>query len=278
MSFQELAITIRAVNLASAEFARVSADAARMTSEISGQTVTVRAENLASSEFIRAGEDSRIAAMGFREVSMEANVMGESVRASAPAFTEAASHAEAATISFRTAASAFSSIARLGVGIVALAGELGLVDKESAKWARTMFYAFTVMGSLVRVINGLTVLTTGHSAAIVFNTAAQNANAGSSLALAVAYKVKAAAAWMATAAQNALNISYATFLALTGVGIGVILAAAAAMAYFASQMNAATASVKEYNAALSETPSAGSRLIRLGAVRNEDLLRRGVEP
>lgn len=83
---------------------------------------------------------------------------------------------------------------------------------------------------------------------------------------------------MATAAQNALNISHATFLALTGVGIGVILAAAAAMAYFASQMNAATASVKEYNAALSETPSAGSRLIRLGAVRNEDLLRRGVEP
>lgn len=178
MSFQELAITIRAVNLASAEFARVSADAARMASEISGQSVEIRAVNLASPEFIRAGEDSREAAEGFREVSAEANVMGESVRAAGPAFTEAASHAEAATVSFRTAASAFSSIARLGTGIVALAGELGLVDKEAAKWARTMFYAFTIVGSLVRMINGLTVLTTGHSAAIAFNTAAQNANAG----------------------------------------------------------------------------------------------------
>ena len=34
--------------------------------------------------------------------------------------------------------------------------------------------------------------------------------------VAVAQKVYSAACWVATAAQNALNISYATFLALTG--------------------------------------------------------------
>lgn len=315
MSFQELAITIRAVNLASAEFSRVSADAARMASEISGQTVTINVENLASPELARISTDAaRVtseasgaivvraedlaspklisigdyakeaaigaasASEGFQAAAIEANAMGEAVRAAAPAFAEAASMAETVTISFRTVASAFSSISRFGAGVIALAGDLGLVDREAAKWARTMLYAFTITGGLIRMINGLTVLTTGHSAAITLNTSAQSANAGSSLALAAAYKVKAAATWMATAAQNALNISHATFLALTGVGIGVILAAAAAMAYFASKVNAATASVRDYNAALGETPAASSRLIRLGAIRSEELLRRGVEP
>lgn len=244
-----------------------------MAAEISGRTVTVESSGLTE---IR--EECLDASAGFTEASTEAAVMDEAVRASGEALAEAGLNAETATVSFRTAASAFSSIARMGTGIFALAGELGLVDKETARWARTMMYAFTVTGSLIRVINGLTVLTTGHSAAVVFNTAAQNVNAGSSLASAAAYKVKAAATWMATAAQNALNVSHATFLALTGAGIGVILAAAAAMAYFASRMNAATSSLKEYNAALSETSTASKGIIRLGAVRNEDLLRRGIEP
>ncbi|MEM3464475.1 MAG: hypothetical protein QXL91_06390 [Candidatus Bathyarchaeia archaeon] len=93
--------------------------------------------------------------------------------------------------------------------------------------------------------------------------------------VAIAQKGYAAACWVATAAQNALNISHATFLALTGVGIGVIIAAAAAMAYFASQMNAATDSVKEYNAAVVETPTRTRSITRAG---EEDLYRRGVEP
>jgi cytochrome b561 len=92
---------------------------------------------------------------------------------------------------------------------------------------------------------------------------------------AVAQKVYAAACWVATAAQNALNISYATFLALTGVGIAVIIGAAAAMWYFSSQMNAATESVKEYNAAVSEMPARTRTIVRAG---EEELYRRGVEP
>ncbi len=92
--------------------------------------------------------------------------------------------------------------------------------------------------------------------------------------VAVAQKVYAAACWIATAAQNALNISYATFLALTGVGIAVIIAAAAAMLYFANQMNAATDSVRDYNVAVSEMPSHSRSIRRAG---EEELLRAGVE-
>ena len=262
MSFQELAITVRVINLASAEFERISADASRMAAAVSDMN--------------RAAVESAKAGAAFSQVAVQAEAMNNSVQQASVGFSALQDEAEASAISLRSAASAFGSVARMGSGIVALAGELGLVDKETAKWARTMFYAFTVVGSIVHMIHYMTLLTTGHSAAITVNTAAQHANATSSLALAAAHKVKAAATWMAVSAQNALNISHATFLALTGVGIGVVIAAAAAMAYFASQMNAATESLREYNEAASEMAyTSGKKIIRAGEV---ELLRRGVEP
>jgi hypothetical protein len=95
-----------------------------------------------------------------------------------------------------------------------------------------------------------------------------------STGLVVAQKVYAAACWIATAAQNALNISYGTFLALTGVGIAVIVAAAVAMWSFASSMNAATSSVQDFNAATAEVPSHSRSIQRASEA---DLYRRGVE-
>ncbi len=80
----------------------------------------------------------------------------------------------------------------------------------------------------------------------------------------IAQKIHTAATWLATTAQTALNISYGTFLALTGVGIAVIVAAAAAMAYFASQMNSATSSVQSFNVAAAEMPTRTRGIQRAG--------------
>jgi hypothetical protein len=85
-----------------------------------------------------------------------------------------------------------------------------------------------------------------------------------STGVAIAQKVYSAACWIATTAQNALNISYGTFLALTGVGIAVIVAAAVAMAYFTSNMNNATASVQNFNSATAETPTRTRSIQRAG--------------
>jgi len=230
LSFNELAITITAENMASAEFNRVSADAA---------------------------------------------AMGYAVGASAGGFETLKTQAEATTVSLRTVATAFGSMAHMGTAIISLAGDLGIVDKETARWARTLMAVFTLISAYIRLQHYMTVLTTGHTAAVAVNTTAQTANASSSIAVAAAHKIKAAATWIAVSAQNALNISHATFLALTGVGIAVIIAAAAAMAYFASQMNAATDSVKEYNAAVAETPTRTRTIVRAG---EEEMYRRGVEP
>jgi len=254
MSFQELAITIAAENLASSEFARVGADASAMASRIQGSVSVAGAE--------------------FHKTGVEASVMGENVRASAPAFEEVKTKAEATTVSLRTVGMAFTSVVSMGSAVISLAGDFGIVDKESAKWARTILAVITVVSTFIRLKSYLTVLTTGHTASIALNTTAESANASASIVSAVAYKIKAAATWIATAAQNALNISHATFLALTGVGIGVIIAAAAAMAYFAGQMNAATSSVQGFNEAASEMPSRGRSITRAG---EEELYRRGVE-
>ena len=91
---------------------------------------------------------------------------------------------------------------------------------------------------------------------------------------AVAHGVYAAACWISTAAQSALNISYATFLALTVVGIAVIAAAAVAMFAFANSMNSATSSVHSFNSASSNLSSSGKSITRAGGAA---LYRRGIE-
>jgi hypothetical protein len=181
MSFREIAITIRAVNRASHEFARIQTDA------------------------------------------------------------------ESLNASIRNLGTALAGLGATGSAVVHIAHSFGMLNSEQTRVLSSLMYLVTVMGMFLRT----------------------------SMGLAVAKKVYAAACWIATAAQNALNISYATFLALTGVGIAAIIAAAAAVSYFASQMNAATESVKEYNAAASETPTRTRTIVRAG---EEEMYRRGVEP
>jgi len=181
MSFREIAVTIRAVNRASHEFARIQSDA---------ESLSVRVKSLGA---------------------------------------------------------AMAGLGATGTAIGHIAHQFGLLNDEHARVFNSAMMIITVMGMFMRTSWGV----------------------------AVAQKVYAAACWIATAAQNALNVSYGTFLALTGVGIAVIVAAAAAMWYFASQMNAATSSVQAFNEAAAEMPTSGRSIRRAG--EEEAMYRRGVE-
>ena len=149
-----------------------------------------------------------------------------------------------------------------GTAIGYVANQFGVLNDSEMKVFNSAMMVVSVMGMFLRTSTGL----------------------------AVAQKVYSAACWVATAAQNALNISYGTFLALTGVGIAVIVAAAAAMAYFATSMNTATASVQNFNsaqlkrqrilAAFKEAMAeSGQSHLDLGAGSSSDasFYRRGVE-
>ena len=180
MSFREIAVTIRAVNHASAEFNRIQTDA----------------ESLAT----------RVKSLG----------------------------------------AAIAGIGATGMAVGYIANQFGLLNDAQARTFNSAMMVVSVMGMFMRTSAGL----------------------------AVAQKVYAVATAFATAVQNSLNISFGTFLALTDVGIGVIVAAAAAMLSFASSMNQATTSVQNFNGTTADMQTRARSITRSG---EEELYRRGVE-
>ena len=306
MSFNELGISIIAQNLASAEFSRVASDAGAMAAQVSSQRMAIHTENFASPEISRIAEDAArlrtevegspmtitFAPVGvpsippmdvssfegaqvtFGEVGASAIEMGENVKAGGSSFTEMQMHAEATTVSLHTVAGGIRTTALMGTELTMLASDFGIVDKETSKYMRTVMAIVMVVSTAARMYSFLTVMTTGHTAAVAVEGTTTMATAGALSFSSIAHGIYSAAKWAAVAASNALNISTATFLALTGVGIAVIVAATVAMWAFANSMNAATSSAQSFNAATSEVPSRTRGIQRAG---EEDLYRRGVE-
>jgi ABC-type multidrug transport system fused ATPase/permease subunit len=170
--------------------------------------------------------------MSFREIALTVRAVN---RASAE-FNRIQSDAESLATRVKSLGSALAGLGASGVAIGYVANQFGLLSDAEMRVFNSVMSVVTVMGVFLRTSTGL----------------------------AIAQKVYSAACWVATAAQNALNISYGTFLALTGVGIAVIVAAAAAMWTFANSMNQATASVQNFNTAASETPTHTRSIQRAG--------------
>jgi hypothetical protein len=180
MSFREIAVTIRAVNHASAEFNRVQTDAETLATQV------------------------------------------------------------------KSLGAAIAGIGAAGTAIGYVANQFGLLNDAQTRVFTSAMMVVSVMGMFMRTSAGV----------------------------AIAQKVYAAATAFATAVQNSLNISFGTFLALTGVGIAAIVAAAAAMYGFANSMNNAAASVQNFNDSAADTPNRARSIRRTG---DDELYRRGVE-
>jgi hypothetical protein len=181
--------------------------------------------------------------VSFREIA----VTVRAVNRASNEFSRIQTDAEALTARVKSLGSAIAGLGAAGAAVGYVAHQFGLLDNEQAKVVNGAMIVVSVMGTFMRT----------------------------SVGVAVAQKVYAAACWVSTAAQNALNVSYATFLALTGVGVAVIVAAGAVMLQFASQMESATASVRDYNSALDETQSYSRNVVRSGDT--QAFRRRGVE-
>jgi hypothetical protein len=181
--------------------------------------------------------------VSFREIA----VTVRAVNRASNEFSRIQTDAEALTARVKSLGSAVAGLGAAGVAVGYVASQFGLLDSEQSKVLSGAMVVVSVLGTFMRT----------------------------SVGVAVAQKVYAASCWVATTAQNALNVSYATFLALTGVGVAVIVAAGAAMLQFASQMDSATSSVKSYNSAWAESSGYGRNVRRSG---DEDAFRRrGVE-
>jgi hypothetical protein len=209
------------------------------------------------------------------------------------------------------ASSVFRSIAS---DVISLGVAFGGLDSQTGRTVMQLFSVVKVMSDVKAILATATaaqtaqniavgagasvqttfaISTTGAvTAQVAQNTATQSGIVSQTLhsiqlgISSAAHGVYAAACWVATTAANALNISTATFLALTVVGIAAIASAAVAMWAFAGSMNAATSSVKNFNNVTIETPShvrniqrAGESTVNASLQRSGDLSlsRQGVE-
>ncbi len=180
--------------------------------------------------------------MSFREIAITIRATN---RASA-AFNQIGADATSLAARVKNLGSALVGIDASGVAIGAIANQFGILNDAQARAFSSAMMVVSALGMLMRT----------------------------ETAVAIAHKVYAAACAFATMVQNTLNISYATFLALTGVGIAVIVAAAAAMYAFANSMNSATSSVQSFNSAAAEMPTRTRGITRAG---DAALYRKGVE-
>lgn len=170
--------------------------------------------------------------MSFREIAITIKATN---RASA-AFNQIGQDATTLASRVKNLGSALVGIGASGTAIGAIANQFGFLNDQQARAFNSAMMVVTAMGMMLKTETGL----------------------------AIAHKVYAAASAFATMVQNTLNISYATFLALTGVGIAVIVAAAAAMYVFANSMNSATSSVQSFNSAAAQTPTHTRNIQRIG--------------
>ncbi len=180
--------------------------------------------------------------MSFREIAVTIRAVNQASNE----FNRVRTDAEVLAARVRSLGSAIAGIGAGATAVGYVAHQFGLLNDEQTKVFSSAMMVVSVMGMFMRTSAGV----------------------------AVAQKVYAAATAFAASVQNSLNISFATFLALTGVGIAVIVAAAAAMYSFANSMNTASASVQNFNQSAAETPARSRSIRRAG---DDELYRRGVE-
>lgn len=180
--------------------------------------------------------------MSFSEIAITINA----VNRASNEFANIRTDAEQLAIKIKNLGSAIIGIGASGTAIAYVANQFGLLDDSQTRVIASALMMITVMGTFLRTSAGV----------------------------AAAQKIYAAATAFATMVQNSLNISFGTFLALTGVGIAVIVAAAAAMVSFASSMNSATVSVQNFNSTAADLPTRSKSIMRAG---EDELYRRGVE-
>ena len=170
--------------------------------------------------------------MSFREIAISIRAIN---RASNE-FNRIQTDAESLTARVKSLGATLAGIGATGTALGYIANQFGFLNDQQMRVFNSAMMLVSVMGVMLRTEAGV----------------------------AIAHKVYAAATGFATLVQNALNISYGTFLALTGVGIAVILAAAAAMWTFANSMNQATSSVQNFNSTAIETPTHARSIQRAG--------------
>lgn len=208
--------------------------------------------------------------MSFHEVAIAITAEDQAT----PVFGQVQAHAERTAVSMRTLSMAIATVGAAGSAIIGLASDFGIVDRESAKWARTVLSVISVVAVLISMKYYLATVMGASTATFATNTAAQTANTGATIANSASKAAYIASTGTATAVTWGFNAALAAKITLLTLGVGAVVVAAAAMAALAMQTRAAASAVRDYNAVAAETPTYTRSIRRAG---EEDLRRRGIE-
>ncbi len=204
-------------------------------------SIAISAQNRASAEFSKVAKDARSMS---HEVIASSRIMKESTVATTYAWKEMAERMAITTM-------AYNSLRR----------EIGL----SIPVFDQLVASVGIVCSLIRMAYGVTYV----------YSFVQKLAASGTLAHAVAQTKYIISTKLAAAATWILNSSLAMKIALLTLGVGLVIATAAYMAWLASATRDAAGAIREYNAALAETPAYTRSIRRRG--EEEALWRRGIE-
>jgi hypothetical protein len=170
--------------------------------------------------------------MSFHEIS----VVIRAVNRASSEFGRVSSDAETMAERVRTAGTIIAGLGAASRAVAVLGHQFGFLTTEQERWLASMSYVVTALGIFLR----------------------------SSWGVAVAQKVYAVATTIAANVTWAFNAALAMKIALLTLGVGLVVAAAAYMAWLASTTRDAASAQEEYNTAL-------SRQERVGRSRGEEV-------
>ena len=160
----------------------------------------------------------------------------------------------------------------ISADVMSLGIAFGALDSQTGRSVMQIFSVIRLMTSLKAILATTTAATAAHSTATGVQTTLQGyaitTTSGHSISL-IAHSV---ANYIAAAATWVLNAALAMKIALLTLGIGLVIATAAYMAWLASTTRDAASAQAQYNDELAKTPTRSIR--RAG---EEEYYRRGVE-
>jgi len=262
VAFHEISIAVTAQNRASTEFRRVQEDARALG--VSFKDLALKMSAVATSGIALYGiwvsvENAQIAvAASVKEVHETSVTLAEYQKRLNKLIAEGKTGTEEYNLVLQ----------RIAVNEELLAvkkARLAVAQREVTR--AYIFAAATVIPSVVTMVGNLKDAYAVLSAVKWSNVGATIAHSLAQAKAVVVTKLAAAATWL-------LNASLAMKISLLTLGVGLVAATAAYMAWLASTTREAAAAQAEYNARLAETPTRYRAIRRAG---EEELFRKGVE-
>jgi len=165
--------------------------------------------------------------VSFHEIS----IMIRAVNRASSEFGRVGSDAETMAARVRSAGTAVAGLGAASRAVAVLGHQFGLLTAEQERWLSSMSYIVTALGVFMR----------------------------SAWGVAAAQKIYAVATTVAAKVTWAFNAAVAMKIALLTLGVGLIVATAAYMAWLASTTRDAASAQEEYNETLRHREQVGGR-------------------